>query len=334
MANVKRILIVLPDLGMSGAVFAALNLVPDFLTAGCAVMVAALGDGERAGLFSAAGAKVEVRPALAGLFAWPWSRIAAVEAVRGFKPDVVHAMSTDAAVVGARLARACGAPLAVTVNRLDKNQALSSLPRGGRWGLIALSDAIQEQLTIGLRFPRERSVVIPNGLNLRWFPRPQDGLRDTIKMRRVPVVGTYGTLAEMKGQRDLAEKIKISKRLTFSASTITDSRNITNIDIFVEPTKREGFGLSVLQAMATGVPVVACGVGGIYSLIKDGETGLLVGANDVPAMSDAICRLLDAPALRDELAHNARLRVEKEFDAKLIVQRLLAYYDAPAARAT
>ena len=365
MANVKRILIVLPDLGMSGAVFAALNLVPDFLTAGCAVMVAALGDGERAGLFSAAGAKVEVRPALAGLLAWPWSRIAAVEAARGFKPDVVHAMSTDAAVVGARLARACGAPLAVTVNRLDKNQALSSLPRGGHWGLIALSDAIQEQLTIGLRFPRERSVVIPNGLNLRWFPRPQDGLRDTIKMRRVPVVGTYGTLAEMKGQRDflqaaacvlargrdaeflvmghgpdkeqlreLAEKIKISKRLTFSASTITDSRNITNIDIFVEPTKREGFGLSVLQAMATGVPVVACGVGGIYSLIKDGETGLLVGANDVPAMSDAICRLLDAPALRDELAHNARLRVEKEFDAKLIVQRLLAYYDALAARAT
>ncbi|MBP5232323.1 MAG: glycosyltransferase, partial [Planctomycetes bacterium] len=196
MANVKRILIVLPDLGMSGAVFAALNLVPDFLTAGCAVMVTALADGERAGLFTAAGAKVEVRPALAGLFAWPWARGAALEAARSFKPDVVHAMSTESVAVGARLARACAVPLAVTVNRLDKNQALAALPRGVPWGLIALSDAIQEQLAIGQRIPRERSVIIPNGLNLRWFPRPQDGLRDTIKMRRVPVVGTYGTLAD------------------------------------------------------------------------------------------------------------------------------------------
>lgn len=354
MAGVKRIIQVLPDLGMAGAPFAALNLIPDFLSAGSAMMVMALEGGEREGLFTAAGATVSLQPRLGSFFFGH----KAVETARAFKPDIIHAIGTDVALPSAKLARACGVPLAVTVNRLDRNQELNKLPDAIPWGLIALSDAIQEQLSIGLKIPRERAVIIPNGLNLKFFPPPNMVHTASMAFRRLPVVGTYGTLAEMKGQRDflqaaacviargidaeflvmghgpdkpklreIAEKLRISHRLTFSASTITDSRNITNIDIFVEPTKREGFGMSVLQAMATGVPVVACGVGGIYSLINDGETGLLVGANDVPAMSNAICRLLSDAVLRDELAHNARSRVEKDFNSKTIVKRLLDYFD-------
>jgi glycosyltransferase involved in cell wall biosynthesis len=120
--------------------------------------------------------------------------------------------------------------------------------------------------------------------------------------------------------------LSIANRLTFSASTITDSHNILNIDIFVEPTRREGFGMSVLQAMASGIPVVACGVGGIYGLIDDGVNGLLVPANDCEAMAAAICRLLASPELRAELAQNARQKVEKEFSAKVVAEKIIAEF--------
>lgn len=356
MASIKRIIQILPDLGMSGAPFAALNILPDLLSSGCSVMVIAKNHGERAELFTAAGATLNIFPFL-GV---PFFGRRANETARKFAPDIIHALTPDVAIPAGKLARECGAGLVITVNRLDHNEALLKIPKNIAWGIIALSEAIRERLINGLHLAREKITVIPNGLCLKYFPSPFLGgtrLTTIVARSRLPIVGTYGTLEEMKGQRDflqaaacvlarnidaeflimghgpdkqklreIAEKLHITHRLTFSASTITDSRNITNIDIFVEPTKREGFGMSVLQAMATGVPVVACGVGGLFSLIKDGVTGLLVPANDVPAMSDAICKLVAAPNLRAELAHNAREQVEKDFNSKVVSKKLLEYF--------
>lgn len=347
----KRILLVLESLDLSGPAFAALNVAPDLLTAGCVLMVMARQGGEREDMLRSCGCDVRIYPHM-GV---PLLGRSAAEAARKFEPGVVHAQSPGVAARAARLAAAAGAPLVVTTNRLDNFESLAPLRGHKQLRLIALSEAVQEKLINAAGFPRDQITILPHGLNLKFFPpleeRPQsaDG--------RLPVVGTYGTLIEQKGQRDflqaakgvldrgmdaeflimghgpdkallreIAEQLDISRRLTFSSSTITDSRNIGSIDVFVEPTHKEGFGMSVLQAMATGVPVVACGVGGIFALIEDGKSGLLVSAGDTKAMTDNICRLLEDPGLRVELAHNARQRVEKEFNSRRISQRLLELY--------
>lgn len=351
MEKSKRVLLVLESLDLNGPAFAALNLVPDLLTAGCSVMVMARQGGEREDMLRTVGCDVRLFPHL-GV---PLLGRAATEAARKFEPGIVHAQSPAVALRARRLAAAAGAALVVTMNRLDNFGSLSGLRNLAKTHLIALSEAVQEKLINVGGFARERITIIPHGLNLKFFPALEE--RAQSAEDRLPVVGTYGTLTEQKGQRDflqaakgviergldaeflimghgpdkqllreMAEQLRISRRLTFSASTITDSRNISSIDVFVEPTHKEGFGMSVLQAMATGVPVVACGVGGIFSLIEDGRSGLLVSAGDVRGMTDNICRLLENPGLRVELAHNARQRVEKEFNAKRIVQRLLELY--------
>ena len=81
-------------------------------------------------------------------------------------------------------------------------------------------------------------------------------------------------------------------------------------DVCAVPSLTESFGLVALEAMACGTPVVGTRVGGLQTLIADGESGLLVPAGDYQALADAIARVLTDPRLRMHLAHGARERAE------------------------
>src|SRR5262245_21736484 len=94
-------------------------------------------------------------------------------------------------------------------------------------------------------------------------------------------------------------------------------------DIVVLPSLKEAAGGAVLEAMAAGKPVVASRVGGIPESVVDEETGLLVSAGDYEALSRAIIRLLDNPALRAEFGRTGRARGE----AKLSVYAMCRQYD-------
>jgi len=81
-----------------------------------------------------------------------------------------------------------------------------------------------------------------------------------------------------------------------------------------------------MQAMAAGVPVVASGVGGIYSLIEDGETGVLVNSGDADGLARAIKDLLADENLRSDLARRAREKIEKRFSAENVAREILEFY--------
>ena len=63
-------------------------------------------------------------------------------------------------------------------------------------------------------------------------------------------------------------------------------------NVYVVPSRLEGFGLTLLEAMAAGKPVVATNVGAIPEIMKDKENGILVETNDINSMSNAICTIL------------------------------------------
>lgn len=84
-------------------------------------------------------------------------------------------------------------------------------------------------------------------------------------------------------------------------------------DIFINTTNIDNTPVSLIEAMALGLPVVSTNVGGIPYLIDHEENGLLVPPDDAEKMSDAICRLLNEPGLAERISENGRAKV-KNFD--------------------
>lgn len=102
-------------------------------------------------------------------------------------------------------------------------------------------------------------------------------------------------------------------------------RLLRALDAFVSASRWEGLPRTVLQAMATGVPVVATAADGVVDVVHDDVTGLLVPVGDTAALTRAVQRAVDDPGLRARLATAAGALLP-EFDAHLMVRRLEAVY--------
>jgi glycosyltransferase involved in cell wall biosynthesis len=96
--------------------------------------------------------------------------------------------------------------------------------------------------------------------------------------------------------------------------------------IFVAPSFYESFGISILEAMACGLPVVATTAGGIPEVVEDGVTGLLVPPGDPQALAQAATSLLRDPALRQRMGQAGRERVLSSFTVERVADQSLAVY--------
>jgi glycosyltransferase involved in cell wall biosynthesis len=96
--------------------------------------------------------------------------------------------------------------------------------------------------------------------------------------------------------------------------------------VFVLPSRTEAMGRVLIEAMACAKPCIGTRVGGIPHVIVDGETGLLVRADDVGDLADALRRLMRDAALRRRLGTNGRRRVEREFAVPSYVAHVRNFY--------
>ncbi len=107
---------------------------------------------------------------------------------------------------------------------------------------------------------------------------------------------------------------------------------LRGMDLFVLPSRAEGISNTVLEAMASGLPVIATRVGGNPDLVVEGETGTLVPPEDPTALADAILTYANDPALRQRYGTHARQLVEERYTLDRMVEHYLDVYDTVSRR--
>lgn len=108
-------------------------------------------------------------------------------------------------------------------------------------------------------------------------------------------------------------------------------RYLSAADISVLSSRREGFPVAVLEAMACGLPVVATDASGVREALGDEPAGLVVPRENAPALATAIGRLLDDEPLRRQLGERARRRAESEFSLQAVGARIRAFMEQRGA---
>jgi len=100
---------------------------------------------------------------------------------------------------------------------------------------------------------------------------------------------------------------------------------MNSIDILLVPSRHEGFGMVIVEAMAASRPVIGAEVGGIPEVIADGETGLVVKGDDSRAWAGAIRKLYGSPELRSRMGQSGRKRVEQMFNKEKQITTVLRH---------
>jgi glycogen synthase len=127
-----------------------------------------------------------------------------------------------------------------------------------------------------------------------------------LRERGVPFAATVSGIGpDVEASRERAAEIGLAAdavRLTGYADYESAPDLYQQADVFVSPTYAEGFSNTILEAMAAGLPVVSTDTVGVFDCLRDGENGLLVQPGDVPALADALARILGDEPLRRRIA--------------------------------
>lgn len=126
---------------------------------------------------------------------------------------------------------------------------------------------------------------------------------------------------------ELAAKLGVSGRVAFLGSFPNVEHLLSVSDLFLLPSSEESFGLAALEAMASGVPVIASRTGGIPEVVLDGKTGYLCKLGDTAGMANAALTLLRDPSRYASFAQAARARAIEVYGEEKVLPLYLAAYE-------
>lgn len=129
-----------------------------------------------------------------------------------------------------------------------------------------------------------------------------------------------------KKLKEITEEYGLSDRIIFTGHRKDIPSILREIDIMVMPTFTEGFSRVILEAMATGKPVIATDVGGTPEAVIDGVTGYIVPTRDSLALTNRINELVNDGKKREEMGRAGRTRVEEKFSMKDCIKKVEGIY--------
>lgn len=214
-----------------------------------------------------------------------------------------------------------------------------------------------------LRFriaPKEKFTVIHSGVDLRTFQADFYQPSEIKALLGIPpemtVVGTVGRLTLVKGQEvliraaselirrgekiflvllgdgelrrdleDLSYRLDIAGYVRFLGWRPDVARVMAVCDIFCLPSRNEGMGKVLVEAMAMGKPIIASSIGGIPDMVRSGENGILVPAGDAAAWAEAIARLCRDPEERRRMG-DAGMQMAPRYGSEEMIKRIDRMY--------
>jgi glycosyltransferase involved in cell wall biosynthesis len=275
--------------------------------------------------------------------------------------QIVHAhMARDYPLAALAVGGKSKARLVITRHVLFPMSKLHRLTRGRVARIIAVSQSVAANVHAQGIFRNDQIAVLPNGIDLTKFnPRVDDGPSNRLR------VGILGELTPNKGQiefvraaeivarqienvefivagrdnssagdygQQLKEMIGASEfrnRIQLVESEIDVPQFLPTLDLLVSASRSEAFGLTIVEAMAVGVPVVATATDGAREIITDNETGVLVPVGDFHEMAATIVPLLRNCEERQRLSRNARHLVGQRYSlARMVSETEAVYHDA------
>jgi glycosyltransferase involved in cell wall biosynthesis len=278
--------------------------------------------------------------------------------------DIIHAQTRVTQVIAYMLSKKTDAAFITTCHGFFKNRLFRRiLPC---WGThtIAISDAVRQHLVCDLKVPKDNISLVYNGVDIKRFS-PHISADDRMHIRKQfclgkgPIVGMISRLSSVKGHKYLikafamvlekipdaecliigdgpdkyinslkaeADSLRISEKIKFHPACKDTAIPLSVIDVFCHPSLQEGLGLSIIEAMAMGVPVVASDVGGIYTLIKHRHNGLLVSSMDDKAIAEGIIEILSDNAMARHMGIVSRQIVEKDFTIDIMRDKVMDIY--------
>lgn len=273
--------------------------------------------------------------------------------IRASRCDVLHTHGYKANLYGYLASRTLPLTVVSTCHRFDtgRHNTLDG-PILRRFDAVAaVSDEAAESLLSVYRLSPEMVTSIPNGIDL------DRANSSAIRSDHPPVVGMVGRLAPEKAPADFLtvagevsrtlpdvkfdvvgdgpmraelERARDDAGLEGTVDFLGFREDVQEIyrglTILLQPSLREGMPMTTLEAMASGVAVVATRVGALPDVIEDGRNGILVDPHDTGAMTAAVRFLLTDQAAREAIVEQARDDVRQSYGSETMARRYVAFY--------
>lgn len=281
-------------------------------------------------------------------------------------PDIIHTHLFHAGLIGRILARRLGiAPVVVHQHGLERARSFMRSFSDRATALwvtryVASCKAVAQFMTSREHIQPSRIEVVYNGIDPAQFilSSPSVSLPPGWSVPKgAKVVGTVGRLSPEKGHdclleaesilirqgmelhivlvgegrsladlKDKARRLGISEQVHFPGARLDVPDWLANFDLFALPSEWEGVSLALLEAMASGLAIVATDSGGTPEIVLDGKTGLLIPPGNPRNLADGIQHLMRDTSLRIQMGQAGRARVMENFSILESVARLSNLY--------
>ncbi len=263
--------------------------------------------------------------------------------IRRHDIDIVHANLSKASVLGGISAGLFGVPSVASVHGMNSFRDYRFVDH-----MLAVSEDVKKGLIhSGAR--ADRVTVIYHGVS-EWTGQPrragEDGVLKMIYAGRlsrekgvdillqalssIPDISwrltVAGTGAEKDDLKRLAVKLGIADRVVFAGFMEDVRSEISASDLLIQPSRKEGFGLSVIEAFSAGVPAIASRTGGLAEIVDDGRNGFLFTPEDPAALAGCIKRASD-PSIRGRMAEEAYSDYRSRFSLNTMYERTIEAYE-------
>jgi glycosyltransferase involved in cell wall biosynthesis len=281
--------------------------------------------------------------------------------IRKERPNLIHVHSRRGADLWGGLAAKLTRTAAIVTRRVDNPEppVLAHLKYGMFARIITISEAILRVLAAE-GIPKDKLICVPSAVDPRPFQHPceKEWFRKEFKLDApTRAIGVIAQLISRKGHRDiidaapkvlnacpqvrflffgqgplrahleqLSTKRGLAGKITFAGFRNDLERILPCLSAVVHPATMEGLGVSLLQAAAAGVPIIATNRGGIPEIVQHGQNGYLLEPGDVNSITDAVVSLLKNQEMAAQFGRSGRKRVEARFSVASMVEGNVSVY--------